>query len=181
MQQNVTFAAKDSQKTLLKKKLLKNQRPLPFYRYIQGVANSISYLRFNVPDEIPLVFHNESNCHCYFIIKQLENRFNRSVWLSWKNTEKHKTFSIPIEKEVRKIDKDCNESVVTISHKIKFIGSARFITSLLSNLVDSLTEGIHKIKCNDRGCFLKSESIKGNLIKHKCSSCNENYSNKIHK
>ena len=31
------------------------------------------------------------------------------------NTEKDKTFSIPIEKEVTKIDKDGNERVVTMS------------------------------------------------------------------
>ena len=35
-------------------------------------------------------------------------------------------FSVPIEKEVREIDKDGNESVITISYKIKFIDSARF-------------------------------------------------------
>ena len=37
----------------------------------------------------------------------------------WENTEKYKTFSATIEKEVTEIDKDCNESVVTISYKIK--------------------------------------------------------------
>ena len=38
-----------------------------------------------------------------------------------------KHFSIPIEKEVIKIDKDGNEIVITISFKIKFIDSARQI------------------------------------------------------
>ena len=49
----------------------------------------------------------------------------------------------------------------------------------LSNLVDSLTEGIHKIKCNDCDCFLEYESVKVNLIKYKCLSCNKDYSKKI--
>ena len=35
--------------------------------------------------------------------------------------------------EVIKIDKNCNESVVTISCKIKFIDSARFMRTLLSD------------------------------------------------
>ena len=95
------------------------------------------------------------------------------------NTEKYKTFSILIEKEVSTIDKDGNESVVTISYKIKFFNSARFMASSLSNLVDNLTEEIHKIKCRDCNCFLEYESVKDNLIKYKCSSCNKDYSNKL--
>ena len=38
-------------------------------------------------------------------------------------------FSVPTEKEVTNIDKDGNESVATISYKIKFIDSARFMVS----------------------------------------------------
>ena len=49
----------------------------------------------------------------------------------------------------------------------------------LSNLVDNLTEGIHKIKCKDCDCFLEYESVKDNLIKYKCLACNKDYSNKI--
>ena len=49
----------------------------------------------------------------------------------------------------------------------------------LSNLVDNLTEGIHKIKCKDWDCFLEYESIKGNLIKCKYLFCNKENSNKI--
>ena len=50
----------------------------------------------------------------------------------------------------------------------------------LSNLVDNLTEGIHKIKCKDCDWFLKYERVKNNLIS-KCLSCNKDYSNKIDK
>ena len=66
--------------------------------------------------------------------------------MSWGNTEKYKTFSVPIEKEVTKIDKDSNESVATRSYKIKFINSARFMASSLSDLVDNLAGRIHKCK-----------------------------------
>ena len=64
--------------------------------------------------------------------------------------------------------KDSNESVVTISCKIKFIDSERFMASSLSNFADDLTEGIHKIKCKDCDYFLEYESVKDNLIKYKC-------------
>ena len=42
----------------------------------------------------------------------------------------------------------------------------------LSNLVNNLTEEIHKIKFNNCNC-------ETNLIKYKCLSCNKDYSNKI--
>ena len=49
----------------------------------------------------------------------------------------------------------------------------------LSNLVDNLTKGIHKIKCKDCDFLLKYESVKDNLINYKYLSCNKNFSNKI--
>ena len=41
----------------------------------RGAAHSICYLRFNVPSEIPVVFHNGSNYDYHFIIKELANKF----------------------------------------------------------------------------------------------------------
>ena len=82
------------------------------------------------------------------------------------NMERYKKFSIPIKKEIRKVDKD--EDMITISYKTRFIDSARFIESSLSNPADNLAEGIYKIKCKDGNCFLEYESLKDNLIKYKC-------------
>ena len=53
------------------------------------------------------------------------------------------------------------------------------MASSLLNLVDNLAERIHKTKCNDCNCFLGYESVKNNLIKYKCLSCNEDYSKKL--
>ena len=55
--------------------------------------------------------------------------------------------------------------------------TARFMAT--SNLADNLTKGIHKTRCKNCGCFLEYESVKDNLMKYKCLSCNKNYSNKI--
>ena len=52
--------------------------------------------------------------------------------------------------------------------------------SSLSNLADNLAEGIHKIKCKDCDCFLEYESVKDNLIKYNCFSCNKDYSDKLY-
>ena len=51
----------------------------------------------------------------------------------------------------------------------------------LSNLVDKLAEGIHKVKSKDCHCFLEYESAKDNSIKFKCTSCYKDYLNKIDK
>ena len=98
--------------------------------------------------------------------------------MSWGKYREVRNFFRSNRKRVTKIDKDCNESVVTKSYKIKFIDSARFMATSLSNLVNNLTEGIHKIKYKECDCFLKYESVKYNLIKYKCLSCNKDYSNK---
>ena len=63
-----------------------------------------------------------------------------------KKIENYKTFSVPIEKEVTKVDKDGNENIVTISYKIKCIDSTKLMTTVLSNFVDNFTGGTHKIK-----------------------------------
>ena len=129
-------------------------------------------------NEIPVVFHNDSNYDYHFIIKELENEFEGKFEYLCENTENYKTFSIPIEKEVIEIDNG-NESVTTMSYEIKFIDSARFMATLLSNLVDNLTERIDKIKCEDCDCFLEYESLRDSLKKHKCLFCNRDDSNII--
>ena len=40
------------------------------------------------------------------------------------NKEKYKKFFFPIKKEIEKIKKDGNETVETVSYKIRFIDSA---------------------------------------------------------
>ena len=101
--------------------------------------------------------------------------------MSWRKQKKYKTFSVPGKKEIIKTDKEENESVKTILSKIKFIHIARFMGSSLTNLVDNLIEGIHKIKYKDFDCILEYEIVKHNFIKYKCLSCSKDYSNKLDK
>ena len=54
------------------------------------------------------------------------------------NTEKYITFSVPIEKEL--------DNGKTITWKLKFIDSIRFITTSLSKLVDNLSD-IYSKEC----------------------------------
>ena len=63
------------------------------------------------------------------------------------NTEKYITFTVLIEKEVTRIDKNGEEITKNISYMLEFIDNARFMASLLTNLVNNLSEGIHRIEC----------------------------------
>ena len=65
----------------------------------RSTTHSISNLKLNVPHEIAVVFHNGSNYHYHFIIKELANEFVGQFECLRENTENYKTFSIPIEKE----------------------------------------------------------------------------------
>ena len=69
------------------------------------------------------------------------------------------------------------------------------MASSLSNLVNNLSEGIHKISCkyghNDKkcetfrityevcDCFLEYTDFKDDLIEYKCLSCNKKYQQKF--
>ena len=94
----------------------------------------------------------------------MTNKFDGQFECFGENKEKYNTFSVPINKEVIKISNDGNESVESISYKIKFIDSSKFFASLLSNLVDNLTEGIHKIKSRACGCSLEFESVVERIV-----------------
>ena len=58
----------------------------------RGAAHSICSLKFNVPNEIPVVFHNGSNYDIHFIIKELANECEGQFDCLGENTEKYKIF-----------------------------------------------------------------------------------------
>ena len=70
------------------------------------------------------------------------------------NIEEYITFTVPIEKEVTRVDTNREEMTNNISSILQFINSARFMASSLSNLANNLSEGIHRIKYvhDDKKC-----------------------------
>ena len=106
-----------------------------------------------------------------------------------------KTFTVPIEKEVTRIDKNGEEITKTRSYMLQFIESVSFMASSLSNLVKNLSGGIHRIKCTfannvKKGetcgikyqycnCFLEYTNFRDDLIEYKCLCCNNSYQQKF--
>ena len=66
----------------------------------RGAAHNICNLRYKVPKEIPIVFHNGSIYDYLFIIKELMKEFNGNFECLSENTEKYITFSVPIKKKI---------------------------------------------------------------------------------
>ena len=72
----------------------------------RGPAHTICNLKFNVPNEIPIVFHNGSKYDYHFIIKELAKEFQGPFECIGENNEIYKSFSVPIKKEVIKTKND---------------------------------------------------------------------------
>ena len=72
----------------------------------RGDAYSIWNLKYSVAKEIPIVLHNESDYDYHFIIKWLVEEFEGQSTSLEGNTKKYVTFSVPVEKEVTRIDKN---------------------------------------------------------------------------
>ena len=132
-------------------------------------------MRYKIPKEIPVVFHNGSTYDYHFIIKELAKEFEGNFECLGENTEKYITFSVSIKKKIDNKD-------LEITYKIKFIDSYRFMSSSLSKLVDNLSEGIHNNKCSD--CESNRDYIKikkNRKLLLKCFNCDVYYKKKFNK
>ena len=119
----------------------------------RGAAHYICNLRYKVPKEIPVVFHNGSAYDYHFIIKELVKEFEGNFDCLGENTEKYIPFSVPLKRKTENRN-------LEITYKIKFIDSFRFISSSLSKL--------------DYGRITKNKKL---LLK--CFNCNIYYKNKF--
>ena len=119
------------------------------------------------------VFHNGSTYEYHFIIKELAEESGGQFQCLGKNTEKYITFSAPIKKGL--------DNGKSITHKIKFIDSFRFMSSSLSNLVDNLSEGLHGDKCTDCKSYLDYIIIKDAQLIFRCFQCKKSYKKDFNK
>ena len=87
-----------------------------------------------VPKGIPIDFQNGSIYYYLFIIKKLAEESKKQFTCLGEYSEKYLTFSVPIQKEVTRTDKDGEEITKTIFYRLQFIDSARFMASSLSGV-----------------------------------------------
>ena len=125
----------------------------------------------------------------------MTEEFEKHFTCFGENTEKFITFTFPIEEGVTRINKNGEGITKNISYILQFIHSARFMASWLSNLVNNLSEELHRIKCklehDDKKChtcgikykyyhcFLEYKNFKDDLIEYKYLCCDKNYQQKF--
>ena len=125
-------------------------------------------MRYKIPKEIPVVFHNGSTYDYHFIIKELVKEFEGIFECLDENTEKYITISAPIKKKIE------NKNI-KITYKIKFIDSFRFMSMPLSKLTDNLSEGLHNNKCPDCESCLDYIKTKNEKLILKCFNYKQYY------
>ena len=113
------------------------------------------------------MFHNGSTYDYHFIFKKLVKEFEGQFECLGENTEKYITFSVPIKKEL--------DNGKTITYKLKFIDSFRFMSSSLSSLVDNLSHGLHCDKYIDWKSYLAYMITKDDQLIFRCFECKKNY------
>ena len=95
----------------------------------RGAAHSICNLNYKVPQEIPVKIQNGSKYNHYFLIKELAEESKGEFNCLGEIAEKYVSFTVPIKKE---------HNNKTITYKIKFVDTCRFMPSKLSDLVENL-------------------------------------------
>ena len=101
MQKSVIFVKKTLKIDICKIEI--NRHDTGEYR---GAVYSICNLKNSVPKKLPIVFHNGSNYDYHLIIKELAEKFKKQFTCLGENTQKCITFTVSIEKEVTRIDKN---------------------------------------------------------------------------
>ena len=85
----------------------------------RGAAHSNCNLRYKIPREITIIFHNGSTYDYHFIIKKLAKEFKGHFDCLGENTEKYITFLAQIKKDL-----DTDKAII---YKLKLIDTYRFM------------------------------------------------------
>ena len=80
----------------------------------RGVAHNTCNLRYKTQKGIPVVLRNGSTYDYHFLIKELTEKSEGEFECLGENTKKYITFSVPIKKEITKIDKHGNDKIIKI-------------------------------------------------------------------
>ena len=149
----------------------KKENKLDYYRG----KDFIDKLRKKLERAMKIINYKDNT---HFIINQLAEEFNGNIDCIGENMEKYIPFSVPINKK-------CDDGK-TITHKLRFIDSFRFMNFSLSDLVDNLSgiifnsivcmKFMEREKINSECCFVK---LKNDRLIYRCRECKKKYKRPI--
>ena len=87
--------------------------------------------------------------------------------------QRNVTFSVPIKNKI--------DNGKSITYKLKSFDSFRFMSSLLSNLLNNLSEGLHCDKYIESKSFLEYMWVKDNQLIFRWFECRNNYKKEFNK
>ena len=116
----------------------------------QGTCHKICKTKYTTLKEIPIIFHNGSNYHYCFIINQLVISFK--VYGSFQCLDEN------------------SEKCITLTCRLKFIDSFRFMSTSLLNLIINLSDQ-HYNNCFDCKNLLNCMVFKDNKVVFRCFEC----------
>ena len=130
----------------------KNRKVRDHFHYTveyRGAAHNNCNLKYKIPHNIPIVFHNLSGYGTHLFIKELRKRFNKNdVEVTAENKEKYISFDVKIKVKLAGVKyKDGTQAHKNI--QLRFIDSCRFMALSLDKLASNLcgTSGIQCDKC----------------------------------
>ena len=110
MEKSVKFVKKKIENKYLKdKKYFNITDYCPHAGKYRGAAHSTCNLKYSLPQQISIDFHDRSNHDYHFIIKDLAEELKKQFSCLEENTENYITFIVPKEEEVTRIEKNGEE------------------------------------------------------------------------
>ena len=117
------------------KKITNDNKKVRNHYHFTGIYRVVAHnkcnMNYKISKNVLVVFHNGSTYDYHFIINEPAKKFEGQFECLGENAEKYITFSVQINKEIIKKDKNGNCKTVNIPYKLKFIDSSRFMSNSL--------------------------------------------------
>ena len=142
----------------------------------RGAAHYNCYLKYRIPDHIPIVFHNLSGYDAHLLIRDLGKKFNnQDTNVIAENKEKYISFNVSDRVKLAGVSNKDGKSVYK-KIQLRFIDSCRFMASSLGKLSGNLCEasGVKCNNCRNDGMDMKTTIPSEYKALFECKKCKSN-------
>ena len=123
----------------------------------RGATHNNCNLKYRIPENIPVVFHNLSGYNTHLFIKELGKKFNRGdIGVIAENKEKYISFNVKINVKLAGVRNEDGKEICK-NIQLRFIDICRFMASGLDKLVSNL----EMISVSTLGSFTRRRKFLG--------------------